>query len=575
MKYKWHIKGQDEIPRDLLHVAFGSEVVARLLLNRGINTTGKAKTYLEPKFYKESNPEEIPNLISAKERIIQAIDKKEKITIFGDYDVDGITGTSCLLITLKKFTDNVDFYIPNRLTEGYGLNNEAVKEIAKNKTKLLITCDCGITNHCEIETAKKLGMDVIVTDHHSLPETLPDACAVLNPKLLPEDHKLHFLPGVGVAFKLAEALGALKEDLLDLVTLGMIADLAPLVQENRYLVQIGLPKLRATEKIGLRELLRVCGYNLYTETTTEHVGFGIAPRINAIGRLSDAKLGVLLLTTNDIREAVHIANELDLQNKERQKICELTLLDAVSLVHEQVDFKKDRCIILAKENWHHGILGIVASRIVEKFGLPTILIGIDKEQNIARGSGRSIETLNIIEAVSSCSKHLERFGGHKAACGVSLKVEKIDEFLSNFKTTVNNLITSDDLGLILHIDCPLSTSSLNLDLINKINRLAPFGLQNPMPLFESEEVEIAGIRNIGREKKHLKLMLKTAPQHRSSAALHIYEALIWNHDNNIQFNIGEKVKIAYTPKLNTYNGETFIQLEIKDYEKVETRILVS
>ncbi|MBI3309408.1 MAG: DHH family phosphoesterase, partial [Candidatus Melainabacteria bacterium] len=281
MKYKWLIKEQTEIDKEFLDAALGLEIIARLLLNRGIQTKEKAISYLNPDKYIESSPYEIPDLNRAKERIISAIKNKEKITIFGDYDVDGVTSTACLLYTLKEFTEKVDFYIPSRLKEGYGLNKEAVEKIRKkHKAKLLITCDCGVTNHKEIEHANSLGMDVIVTDHHALPDPLPNAYAVLNPKLLPEDHKLHNLPGVGVAYKLAEAILQDKgpetidkgqesstlssqlspHDLLDLVTLGMIADLAPLIDENRYLVQIGLPKLATTKKIGLQELLRICGY---------------------------------------------------------------------------------------------------------------------------------------------------------------------------------------------------------------------------------------------------------------------------------------------------------------------------
>ena len=597
MKYKWLIKEYEEISKDFLSVSFNSEIIAKLLLNRGINTPEAAKSYLNPNFYKESKPKEIPNLVQARDRIIEAINKKEKITIFGDYDVDGVTSTSCLLIALKQFTENIDFYIPSRLTEGYGLNKEAVKAIARKNVvachgkPLLITCDCGITNNSEIELANSFGMDVIVTDHHSLPEILPPAYAVLNPKLLPPDHKLHFLPGVGVAYKLAEAVldsigqkggwrerekeRIAKSDLLDLVTLGMIADLAPLIDENRYLVQIGLPKLANTNKVGLQELLRMCGClknesenwrtggkEKGTAPTTEHIGFGIAPRINAVGRLTDASLAVKLFTTDDLSEAVQIACELESQNRQRQLICEETLNEAITLVAEHVDLKNDKCIVLAKENWHHGVIGIVASRVLEKFNLPVILIGVDKEQNIARGSGRSIGALNITEALNLSSKHLERFGGHKAACGLSLKPENINDFILDFKNTVNNMLADSDLGPVLKIDLELPVSDLNIELINKINKLSPFGFGNRMAVFASEEVEIAGVRNIGKNGQHLKLFLKASVQEKT------LEALIWNCDNRTDFKIGEKIKIVYTPKLNNFNGETSIQLEVKDWDLV-------
>lgn len=595
MKYKWFIKEHNNIEKDFLEVSYSSEVIAKMLLNRGIDTVEKAKNYLYPESYEPSKPEEIGDLVKAKDRILEAIDKNEKIVIFGDYDVDGVTSTSCLLVTLKKFTDNVDFYIPSRLTEGYGLNLEAVKTIAKDlKAKLLITCDCGITNVKEVELANELGMDVIITDHHSLPEILPPACAVLNPKFLPEGHKLHFLPGVGVAYKLAEAIlrdkGMKADDLLDLVTLGMIADLAPLVDENRYLVQIGLPRLANTERMGLRELLKVCGHNQTSQVNVDHVGFGIAPRINAVGRLTDANLAVKLMTTNDLLEATHLATELEFQNRERQTLCEETVKDVVALVSEQVDFKNDKCIVLAKEGWHHGVIGIVASRVLEKFSLPTLLICIDEEQKIARGSGRSISKLNIVEALVASSTYLEKFGGHKAACGLSVKPENIPLFISDFKKVVNDLLKDCDMGPVLNIDSKLSLSELDMDLIEKINKLAPFGFGNRMAVLESDEVAIISVKSIGKNGQHLKLTLKSVIAKSGEATTNqspvcntlldchasfyearndvkTFEALIWNHDFKTDFKVGDRVKLAYTPKVNSFGGETFIQLEVKDFER--------
>ena len=584
MKYKWLVKESQEITKEFLEIAYGCEIIGKLLLNRNINSSKKAKAYLNPNFYTESRSEEIPDLVKAKDRIIEAINKKENITIFGDYDVDGVTSTACLLTTLRQFTNNVDFYIPNRLTEGYGLNIGAVKTLAKkHKTKLLITCDCGITNHKEIELANELKMDVVVTDHHSLPEILPPAHAILNPKLLPGDHKLHWLPGVGVAYKLAEEIlnsknillvteqKISKDDLLDLVALGMIADLAPLVDENRYLVQIGLEKLANTRKVGLQELLRICGCAKQDKNApnVEHIGFGIAPRINAVGRLTDAALAVRLLTTDNLLEAIQIACELEAQNRERQFLCESTLNEAITLVSEKIDLSRDKCIVLANDKWHHGVIGIVASRIVEKFSLPTILIAVDKEQNIARGSGRSIEKLNIIDALVKSSKHLEKYGGHKAACGLSIKPEFINNFILDFTQTVNYTLRDSELSPILNIDLELPLSSLSIDLLDKIYKLSPFGLGNPMPLFASKEIEIINIKNIGKNNQHLKLVLKETVSQKT------FEGLIWNFDNKTIFRIGDKVNIAYTPKLNNYGGEVFIQLEIKDFELIEKSFLMS
>ena len=588
MKYKWQITEHKNISEDFIQASLNSKIIATLLLNRGINTKEKVKAYLDPKNYKESPAEEVPDLIKAKDRILEAINKKEKITIFGDYDVDGVTSTSCLLLTLKQFTNNVDFYIPNRLKEGYGLNKNAVKKIAReNKTNLLITCDCGTSNHEEIKLANSLGMDVIVTDHHSLPSELPCAFAVLNPKLLPENHKLHNLPGVGVAYKLCEAILAstchshedgnpgtadtlCTEDLLDLVTLGMIADLASLVDENRYLVQIGLRELANTKKIGLQELLKMCSVyrssketeNKETKVNTEHVGFGIAPRINAVGRLTDAALAVRLLTTSDLLEAVQIATELEFQNRERQLLCEETLKEAIEMIKENASSSK--CILLAKEGWHHGVVGIVASRIVEKYNLPTILIALDKEQNIGKGSGRSINGFNITEALSENSSLLEKFGGHKAACGLSINPEKLEDFFLGFQDYANRSLSESDVEPILRIDMGLPLSIINTDLIRKIYSLSPFGLGNPVPLFASEEVEVVNIKPIGKNNQHLKLYLKEAEGQEAE----IFEALIWNYESTFQLQAGDTIKIAYTPKLNYFNNRIFIQLEIKDWEVI-------
>lgn len=630
MKYKWFIKEPRKITKEFLDVCFNSEIIASLLLNRGINSLSDARSYLYPEYYKESPPEEIPDLLKAKERILRGIKNNERIIIYGDYDVDGVTATSCLLVTLKQFTNNVDFYIPNRLDEGYGLNAEAVKTIVEKNKKachgvpLLITCDCGITNHKEIELANSLGMDVIVTDHHSLPAVLPPVYAVLNPKLLPEDHKLYHLPGVGVAYKLCEAIlegrqaarslsvseaslapkeqgdKEARNDLLELVTLGMIADVVPLVNENRYLVQIGLPRLASTQRVGLKELLRICGFNIEHRSretekqrgreanlNTDHIGFGIAPRINAIGRLADAALAVRLLTTDDLAEATQIAAELDIQNRQRKLLCDQTLKEAIEMIEdhrlETSDLRpekrnhrsqvsgpcSDKCIVLAKEGWHHGVLGIVASRIVERFFLPTILLTIDKEQNTAKGSGRSIEQLNITEVLEKCSSYLERYGGHKAACGLSLSADKLEDFVFYFKQSVNETVGDLDIEPSLKIDFELPLNELNLELMSHINKLAPFGLGSPMPVFVSDEVEVQGSKMIGKDSKHLKLILQSAVSNQLSS--HIFEGLIWNHNSNAQFNIGDKLKIAYTPKLNTYNGETFVQVEIKDWELLETR----
>lgn len=576
----WKIASRDSIPIDLLEMASQDSLVARLLVNRGVSKTELAKYFLDLGQVEESSSYEIPEMDAAVDRISSAIDNKESILIWGDYDVDGTTSAALMYRAFGILGIEVRTYIPNRLTEGYGLNKVAIKNIREHlNVDLMITCDCGISNYAEVEFANSIGLDVIVTDHHSLPENPPPSIANCNPKTLPADHPLHYLPGVGVAYKLAEALitkytadpnfaRVYTKSLLDLVALGMVADLAPLKSENRYLTLEGLKVLAKTTKPGLRQLLKICGVK--DDPEAEHIGFGLAPRINAAGRLADANQAVRLMTTNDPNEAEMIADELDASNKERQELCNTTMEEAMDLIAETVDFSQDKVIALAKEGWHHGVIGIVASRILERFHLPVFIMAI--EEGITKGSVRCVdleahnaidvfEEMNKIQGKSSL---FMKYGGHKLAAGFSCAQENTQALIAAIKDHFNVELSGRDLAKTIKIDADLFLKENSEKLLKRINTLAPYGIENPSPSFLTGPVRVQATRNLGNDGKHLKLFLKDA----SSAKT--YEAILWNRaqDYNEEF-IGQsrpEIAIVYSPSINEFRGERVMQLTIKDWK---------
>ncbi|MDJ0625470.1 MAG: single-stranded-DNA-specific exonuclease RecJ [Candidatus Caenarcaniphilales bacterium] len=557
---KW-VVSQEEPSKDLLSLS-NNKLVAKILASRGVQSQEEAQYYIGNQKPPYTNPNHIPQLNAAIERIEKALKREENIVVFGDYDVDGTTSTALLVDVLKKLGGRVSFLIPNRFTDGYGLNSKAIVQIkSQRKANLLITCDCGITNIEEVKLAQSIGLDVIVTDHHSLPEILPPAVAVLNPKLLPEKHPLHWLPGVGVAYKLAEELlnRAGKNDqikpLLDLVALGMIADLAPLRSENRLLVQDGLKVLAETSREGLKALLRECGY----KSCEEGVGFAIAPRINAAGRLHDANEAVKLFLAEDVIEAQMLAKKLTSQNQSRQELCDEIFKKAIEKIDKDIDLNTAKAIMLSDPSWHHGVVGIVASRLVEKYHLP-VFIGVEEGNVSVKGSARGINSIDLFEEMNKFSNLFDKFGGHKAAAGFSMKKDNWDQFKTLFQEELIKTLLSADFEPILNIDSEIEVEDINISSLEPIWNLAPFGMGYAKPIFVNKKpLRIKDIVPLGKNQDHTKLLLDLNGEN--------VEAIQWRVPPHkfTEIPISEGIKLAFTPNKREFRGREYLQLEIKDW----------
>ena len=491
-----------------------SELVAKLLINRGIKTADEANRFLNVSLDHLHPPLEMAGMERAVERICKAVTAGEKIVVYGDYDVDGISATSLLILFFRDMGIDVFYYIPNRIDEGYGLNEEAVRKLAEKFT-LLITVDCGVSSVREVSLANRLGLDVIITDHHQPSLRLPPACAVLNPSRSDCDYPFKYLAGVGIAFKLVTALRTAFSDrgiinhrdarslgsYLDLVALGTLADMVPLTGENHILVKIGLTEITETKKIGLRAMKNL-GNMANRKVDATDVSFFLSPRLNAIGRLKSAELGVELLTTTDKERAKGIARMLDEENHKRQEIQGRILNEVLEQIDKQVDMENDGAIILASKGWHPGVIGIVAAKVVERYYKPTILLNI--ENGVSRGSARSIPNFHIYNGLKVCEDKLLHFGGHKYAAGLSLKTGMIDEFKKEFQKAVAFQLTDGMRQRLLKIDSEASLHEFNVDTVEDIMELGPFGTANRQPLFLAREVSFAGEPSyVGRKGEHV------------------------------------------------------------------------
>ncbi len=506
MHSKWIFPPQSPSAK-LTELTGGDPLLAQILASRGVGEES-ALYYLSPESLQETAPEEIEGLTEAVKVIRASIEAGEKITVYGDYDVDGTTSAALLYLCLQELGALVDFYIPNRFREGYGLNSEAVVKIKSiRKSKLLITCDCGISNYDEVKLARTFGLKVIVTDHHSIPAVLPPANAVLNPKFLPENHPLHWLPGVGVVYKLAQALYGSEKAAqhLDLVALGIIADLAPLKAENRILVKLGLPALLKTQKVGLQCLLKESGYG---EGGEEAVGFAVAPRINAAGRLADAELAVELFTTNDLLTAQNISRQLSSQNAERQQLCDQIFEQAMLRLTPENPESQQRSICLYDPSWNHGVVGIVASRLVERFHKPVFLGSLDEEKSVVKCSGRGIEGLDLFEELNALGDLLLKYGGHKAAAGLSMDQANWNAFTERLNASLEQKLANTDTRRKLKLDALLTPAELKGLSLERLEKLAPYGFGFPKPVFALESpVSIDRLRALGRDEAHTLLLV--------------------------------------------------------------------
>jgi single-stranded-DNA-specific exonuclease RecJ len=565
----WKEPDYEEDYSHLLELVENSTILAKLLVKRGFSKLEDAMAFLSPDNYTPTSPMELPDVDKAIARIVQAIAEKQHITVYGDYDVDGVTGTSVLLSVLRKLGASVDFYIPNRATEGYGLNLKAVSVlVSKHRTKLLITCDCGVSNFAEVNFAKSLGVDTLILDHHTMPEMLPPAVGIIHPKRLNSEHPLFDLPGVGVAYKVCEALLQDQnrpeeiEPLLDFVTLGMIADLVPLVRENRYLVQIGLPKLINTPRPGLQALLK----QVRKSDDTDIVGFGLAPRINAVGRLSEAKSAVELMTTDDEVVADTIAKQLQNENVKRQELCERIFKEADVMVQTKINLDTDRAIAIWAEGWHHGVVGIVASRLVEKYNRPVFIGELEVAEGVIRGSARGVDGMDLYEALKLNESLLNRWGGHKMAAGFSLEASKGDSFRSALVKTCNKLLQSTAKNPTLHIDVSITADEVTTDLARLLTKLAPFGMGNKKPLLHVKNVRCLETRELGKEGKHHRITLQSNTSDAS------FEAVFWNSRNRLPA-VEQELHMVFTPEINAFNGRERLQLILSDWRSTTAAVV--
>lgn len=535
------------------------KLLANILVNRGIIKDEDIRVFLEPTREDFHDSYLLPDMQIAVDRIIQAIDSKEKIMIYGDYDVDGITSISVLKKFLIERGIVVESYIPNRLEEGYGLNKEAIKDIADKGYKLMITVDCGISAIEEIEYANSLGIVTIITDHHEPLEELPKALAVIDPKRKDSNYPFNQLAGVGVVFKFIQAIGRRinldeKEYLkyLDLVCVGTISDIVPLIDENRVIAKLGLKLVKITKNLGLKSLLEVSGYK---EVDSNTISFGVAPRVNACGRMGHENEALDLFLSEDINEVKELTNKLNEYNKVRQDTEKSIVKQALDKIENNKENEKN-AIILGNEGWHHGVIGIVASKITDMYFKPTILLSY--ENGIAKGSGRSILGFDLHEALCKCSKYLEKYGGHEMAVGLSLKEENFEKFKKEFEKVAKES-RLEEIQPIIYIDSVLSASNMNIELVKQLKQLEPFGEGNKMPLFAYKGLKINSIRTL-TEGRHLKLTLKEDNL--------IIDAIGFNMGNLVdEYLIGDKVDVVGVLEINSFNGIENVQINLRDIMK--------
>lgn len=506
-KARWQFEPVDEELSGKIARQLGIHpVVSNMLLRRGVTEVSQANRFLHPALADLHDPFLMDGMDKATERIRRALAGKESILIYGDYDADGVSSTSLLLKVFRYLGASVDYYIPHRFREGYGIHKEALRWAKEQGFHLVISVDTGISAIEEAKYAKELGLDLIITDHHEPQEILPDALAVINPKKPGCSYPFKMLAGVGVAFKLATALlNRVPQEWLDIVALGTIADLVPLVDENRILAYFGLKLMNQTENIGIRSLIEVSEIDRTLQAG--HVGFALGPRINASGRLDSADTAVRLLTTDDQDEAEKLADSLNRMNRERQQLVEEMTLEAIAEVEKNPE-QHQYVIVVARPDWNVGVVGIVASRLVEKYYRPVLVLGIDEEKGIAKGSARSIQGFHLFRALSECKEWLPHFGGHAMAAGMTLKVENIPKLHEQLTALAKEWIRPEDYTPLLMAEGELEADQIQPDLIDQLEALAPYGVGNPTPLFIVKEAQVSRIQRMGRQKEHMKLFLK-------------------------------------------------------------------
>ena len=574
VKKKWTLKeppdkGSVLALADSLNI---STVLAELLIQRDVTNFFEAKKYFRPSLDSIHDPYLMHDMEKAAARVIDALTNNEKITIYGDYDVDGTCSASLMYQFLKELDANVDVYIPQRLTEGYGLSFAGIDQIKNNDVDLIITVDCGITAVDEIDYAKTFGIDTIICDHHQPKETLPNAYAILDPLKPGCEYPFKYLSGAGVAFKLARAIAYRfgKKDMvfkyLDLVALAGAADIVPLIDENRILVRAGIEQINNNPRPGIKALIKAARMEPGNLSAGQIV-FTIAPRINAVGRLGDANRAVELFNTDSYDEAEQLARVLESENLERRKIDEVTFSHAIDLVKEIEDFDSELGIVLHHDTWHPGVVGIVASRLVEKYYRPSIMLTtID---GVAKGSARSIPGFNIYEAIEQCRELVVQFGGHKAAAGLEIEVDKIDEFRKRFNEILRNRMNDEDIIPEIKIDSQISLCEITPKFVRVLDQFAPFGPGNMRPVFLAEGVKVvANPRIVGTNH-----FVTTFCQNGTDK---VYDAIGFNLGKFV-YEVDKEndlVDIVFTIEKVVRDGRTFPQIRVKDIriKEISTQI---
>jgi single-stranded-DNA-specific exonuclease len=539
-----------------------SECIARLLFRKGFRSTDEVQTFLRPRLSSLSDPFLLQQMRAAVARILAALDSHERIVLFGDYDVDGVTSLALLSEMLRGYGATPELFLPLRMEEGYGLSRESLERCREQyRPQLLIAIDCGTASAGEIAELKNRGVDVIVLDHHEPKSQLPDCVAIVNPKA-DSASRFHYLCSVGIVFKLCHALLKTRplpefdlKSKLDLVALGTVADIVPLVEENRMLVQRGAIEIGRTSRVGLRKLMQVAGVR--PPILPDDIGYRLGPRLNAAGRLSTAEKSLRLLLTNDEDEAGGLAIELDQQNRARQDVEKEILAAAIVTIEKQFDAARDAAIVAGARGWHPGVLGIVASRIARKYHRPTIIIGFD-ENGAGKGSGRSIVGLNLVDALTRCAATLKKFGGHEMAAGLALHEESFPKFAEAFCSTARQLLSEQALQRSLRLDHELPFTNINVEFLHWHELLQPFGNGNPQPIFFARAVEPVGAPRVSNEK-HLIFRLRQGTRHRRAVyfdgAANEFPPPPWD----VAFRIG----------LDEYGGETLVSMRIEGLRTAE------
>ncbi|MFO0841602.1 MAG: single-stranded-DNA-specific exonuclease RecJ [Gemmataceae bacterium] len=574
---RWRLLPHDRHAVDRLARALPtSPIVAQLLLNRGVADPDQARTFLTPALKGLHPPSELPGVPDAVERIFHAIDQGKRICVYGDYDVDGVTGSAILLQTLRLLGARPEHYVPHRLEEGYGLNRDALKQLADSGVGMVVTVDCGIASLSEAEEARKLGLELIVTDHHEMKDELPRASVLVHPRLPGSSYPFGQLCGAAVAFKLAWALAqrkcggekvtpAFRELLLDavaLAALGVVADVVPLLGENRILVRAGLARLAEKPPVGLQALSEVAQVALNGELRASDIGFRLAPRINAVGRLGQAEVAVELLTTTRRERAVDLARHFEYLNETRQKLERETVQKAKQLV-ETEGRQSDPALVLASPDWHGGIVGIVAGRLAEQFGRPALIITLPKPDSDlpwATGSGRSIPGVALHEALKACGDLLVSHGGHAAAAGFKVLPGCLDAFRERFCAHVAGCFPDGVPTPELVLDAETPLSALTVGLLNELAHLEPYGAENRKPLFLAGGLQVQGDpRKVGQGERHLSFRVRQGAT--------TLKAIGWNMAERAGelMSAGGACCLAFTPKRNEWQGRVSVDLEVTDF----------